>query len=950
MALDNDNVKQLIQQLEADRQAYLSSHNKLQEALVHILSGQHAQPDNFTPHFGRTLSVESAEDPAVPRKPSSFTSKRTNSIGLDSSERTLVSRKSWGVDEAGRKVLSLYSQDDSSDSDDDESFYASEHLPHEVYSEDDLRQHIRNYQWGQHARLIFGPLQRSNKLSSADGLFACDPANLNDANHTTADVYEVGEDGAPLKRSRADVSNGDKATWEALCNVNADPSRRQAVGRIVLLREPTSLLYGALHLTMNSHFDMDSIYRMLIDDQQRTRAYTKGHQDTDNRRQRSIVFCFKYHTIVGEGREPLLWQNHDDDTSTKEGNIPISTCSSVVALSLAGPPEKTFRRHSRRTKTPEISHAYDPFAPWHVLSLQNFPDWHSEVNLHETSHHYVNGPDAFLVTLLHEYRDAATRLKELAAAITNLTKPPQRAIFDAPFRDELIFESGDFVFTRRYFWASQTLGVLAEEIERIIAAYRDTFTDEVWSGEHRTLFPGKADKSARFANWRKKMLHTRKLFEHEVDKLKEILRFINREQKEIKSLREWLFSGTSVAESRQAVKQALITVEQGYNIKLLTLVTIFFLPLMFVTSVFGMTNMPVDDDFVPAIVMALAICLPTYLLIAVINSPEKFQKGVAWLLWPWVLLWTWTRQSWIWTKASWIWTKEASRKTDEYVRGSYSKYYKEKYLSKKKLKQGEKAARRSGWSAFMGGGGTGGSAGQGGRGWGRQATFATLEARLEAEGRMGTGRRASRPFNTPFPQPADAVLDVERDPVRVGKYDGTSVPATLGGAAKPTPLPTALGQSSSRGVAGVFARPAGPLQRESTVRFDTDSFRPNQERRVMRAETPEPSPNASVGNLDEVLKQSARAGDKDAGRIAGQSVEPSNDEAAATGGVAEAGGGGDEQDVVGLRLATTRVPTIQITGDPESPTVMRTQRPSLLRRISSKLGNNGEAASKGGQP
>lgn len=49
------------------------------------------------------------------------------------------------------------------------------------------------------------------------------------------------------------------------------------------------------------------------------------------------------------------------------------------------------------------------------------------------------------------------------------------------------------------------------------------------------------------------------------------------------------FSGTSVHESRRSVEQAFIAVEQGRNIKVLTICTIAFLPLTFVTSVYGMT-------------------------------------------------------------------------------------------------------------------------------------------------------------------------------------------------------------------------------------------------------------------------------------------------------------------------------------------------------------------------
>jgi len=79
------------------------------------------------------------------------------------------------------------------------------------------------------------------------------------------------------------------------------------------------------------------------------------------------------------------------------------------------------------------------------------------------------------------------------------------------------------------------------------------------------------------SNWRKKMASLRKQFEVTIKELKEVLALNIKEQKDIKSLRDQLFSGTSVKESREALRQ-------NDNIKLLTLVTIFFLPLTFVSS------------------------------------------------------------------------------------------------------------------------------------------------------------------------------------------------------------------------------------------------------------------------------------------------------------------------------------------------------------------------------
>jgi Mg2+ and Co2+ transporter CorA len=72
------------------------------------------------------------------------------------------------------------------------------------------------------------------------------------------------------------------------------------------------------------------------------------------------------------------------------------------------------------------------------------------------------------------------------------------------------------------------------------------------------------------------MASLRKDFEATIKDLEEVLALNIKEQKDIKSLRDQLFSGTSVKESREAIRQ-------NDNIKLLTLVTIFFLPLTFVS-------------------------------------------------------------------------------------------------------------------------------------------------------------------------------------------------------------------------------------------------------------------------------------------------------------------------------------------------------------------------------
>jgi len=220
-------------------------------------------------------------------------------------------------------------------------------------------------------------------------------------------------------------------------------------------------------------------------------------------------------------------------------------------------------------------------------------------------------------------------------------------MFNDGLRDKLLFEDKDFTYSRRYFWAFQTLGTMNQSIKAMVDAYEDTFTDAVWEGRHSTLWPVSQDNSSRNAYWIKRMSSLKKDFEHEVRHLKGLIDENENLRKEIRDLRDNLFSGTSVLESRKSVEQTEITVQQGQNIKLLTLVNIFFLPLTFVTSVFGMTNMNPEAGFWKFGVTMATVCVPFFLLIGSMNTSrgmkfwtEQAHKFLS-LLWG---CFTWWRQ------------------------------------------------------------------------------------------------------------------------------------------------------------------------------------------------------------------------------------------------------------------------------------------------------------------
>lgn len=61
---------------------------------------------------------------------------------------------------------------------------------------------------------------------------------------------------------------------------------------------------------MNTHFDMDKLYRGL-EDASPTTAIMDGCFKSDHRKQRSFVYTLKYHTLIGDERQPMEWQMAD---------------------------------------------------------------------------------------------------------------------------------------------------------------------------------------------------------------------------------------------------------------------------------------------------------------------------------------------------------------------------------------------------------------------------------------------------------------------------------------------------------------------------------------------------------------------------------------------------------------------------------------------------------------
>jgi hypothetical protein len=248
-------------------------------------------------------------------------------------------------------------------SDDDDELYVQDTLRGYSYDTEDLRQHLKSYRFNEEGfKVLETVITNTGRLLDPSELFPQYPPEEKSHNSHYS-VFDVGKDGAPISR-REVVSTGstiDSAIWQAIRDINCN-SNSPKVGRITIIREPAPIILGALHLTMNKDFDMDELLKRLVSPDHSSATIADRAYSPDPRRQRSFVFNFDYYTVIGDDCAPMPWQLTDVIPKKSGEHIPISRCSSVVALSLAGECVKTFESTHRRSKT-QHGYIYDPWAP-----------------------------------------------------------------------------------------------------------------------------------------------------------------------------------------------------------------------------------------------------------------------------------------------------------------------------------------------------------------------------------------------------------------------------------------------------------------------------------------------------------------------------------------------------------------------------------------------------------
>lgn len=348
---ETQQMEATLQSFEAQKKAYFETMQK-----VHDMLASNATPS--LDFFNRRAQNRGASSGSNTPK--------------DQTARAVVS--DFGVSKASTAgAPSLFSKgtgEESDDEHDDDQLYAQELLSPASFDQEGLREHLINTAWDEYGWEILKDILGNGAINNAShgrhhSLFPTQSGPAEDRSHLSGhQVWDIGSDGAPLAvESFGDENEGSKAMaiWHCIKDINPSSKDRKAVGRITIMRELSPVLYGALHYTLSSTFDMDEIFKQLIVADGSTADVHRAF-DLDSRRQSSKVFVFQYFTIIGEDCRPMPWQLSSDEIDKNPKHIRITRCNSVVALALTGKPIRKVRpsnvsKAMANTNRSEIHHA-----------------------------------------------------------------------------------------------------------------------------------------------------------------------------------------------------------------------------------------------------------------------------------------------------------------------------------------------------------------------------------------------------------------------------------------------------------------------------------------------------------------------------------------------------------------------------------------------------------------
>ncbi|KAH6679338.1 hypothetical protein B0J14DRAFT_295896 [Halenospora varia] len=186
------------------------------------------------------------------------------------------------------------------------------------------------------------------------------------------------------------------------------------------------------------------------------------------------------------------------------------------------------------------------------------------------------------VALFHARSRWENAIDALDAEVTS----PSDVVFMED-RNDLMADDPQFSLSKTYFWALQTYKLFERTLQQTVTT---------WDNFKQDSLPRIRDGRISREDWEAGVVS----IDRAIDTLKLKIARVQRGIQDVKDLRESLQSTAAVFDSRTAVRQ-------GENIRLLTYITLLFLPLSFGTGIFGMQII----ESSPRAVKAFAITLPT---------------------------------------------------------------------------------------------------------------------------------------------------------------------------------------------------------------------------------------------------------------------------------------------------------------------------------------------------
>lgn len=228
-----------LHQLEAQRDTYLETINKAQQAVKEKLakageSQRESQRESLRRDTRTSLSLE------VPVLPSSPTFEAPVP-GLTISPPPL-SRKPSHIGHGYRDsnpALSNYDAstltDDSDESEDEELFYVQDHLPTQSFDHEHLRDHLKKYPFDVYGRQILSSVISDKGRLKDPSLFPSHETE-DKKNYSHYQVFDVGSDGVPVALATSNEFDQTmpkaRQIWLAIKDINAGALDERAVGRI----------------------------------------------------------------------------------------------------------------------------------------------------------------------------------------------------------------------------------------------------------------------------------------------------------------------------------------------------------------------------------------------------------------------------------------------------------------------------------------------------------------------------------------------------------------------------------------------------------------------------------------------------------------------------------------------------------------------------------------------